>query len=335
MSRPNISIVTASKIEELRSKIVKKLEHLKRNRFESVEHIKSYLQPFHREIEGNCNEYSDDVPSRKTTSSKNNAHDNKKFVEDLHVHEASDNEHFFDVPEEELEEKEEQEDDDDVKVHHTKVKKVSLSESVLDKSNFTTDKYASVLSSLSPRERLNIDASELGLQNKGKKLYLGKTPVTIRNNELIIDDEEVRTHAQQLKLPFIYRLTPGLVNLIFQVDPSEYNVHDLRKYQKLAYATNLFSCTRQKTLYIRSPKWKLVEDFYKVKQAGKGLKSATPSLLFKKYSTTNLKYQYYNCPNKLVNRLRLLYNAKYAGHTNTEFEIRTILSELRETGVIR
>lgn len=50
--------------------------------------------------------------------------------------------------------------------------------------------------------------------------------------------------------------------------------------------------------------------------------------------TTNIAYEYYDDPNEICDRLRLLVMSKVAGNTNHDQEINSIIEELREAGTI-
>ena len=45
-------------------------------------------------------------------------------------------------------------------------------------------------------------------------------------------------------------------------------------------------------------------------------------------------YEYYDDPNELCDRLKLLISSKEAGNTNHDYEINSIVEELREAGII-
>lgn len=59
-----------------------------------------------------------------------------------------------------------------------------------------------------------------------------------------------------------------------------------------------------------------------------------PDLSMKKFNTCNNMLSYWNDPNELVDRLRLLISSKSAGHTGHNNEIISIIEELREANII-
>lgn len=150
-----------------------------------------------------------------------------------------------------------------------------------------------------------------------------------------------------------YPATEGLRELLFKKKPQKvYNSEDLKTYKLLLESTNSH---RGKKTAIKSNKG------YKYKQiigplfkdqnesskspkverkdtvAGTGMLKKS---IYKKYfvqpnkpSQTN--YKYWDDPNELVDRLRLLIASKQAGNTGHDNEIISILEELKEAGIIK
>jgi hypothetical protein len=56
--------------------------------------------------------------------------------------------------------------------------------------------------------------------------------------------------------------------------------------------------------------------------------------MFKEVSNKPIDYVYWNDPNKLVNRLKLLVASQSAGHTSHSNEIVSVVEELREANII-
>ena len=54
----------------------------------------------------------------------------------------------------------------------------------------------------------------------------------------------------------------------------------------------------------------------------------------KQLSFNYLEYVYWNKPKEVVDRLRLLWSSKVAGHTGHDNEIMSIIEELREEDII-
>jgi hypothetical protein len=74
-------------------------------------------------------------------------------------------------------------------------------------------------------------------------------------------------------------------------------------------------------------------------KVGQGIRRKNGSVkvqlpLKKQLSSQHPQYIYWNKPKELVDRLRLLWSSKAAGHTGHDNEIMSIIEELREEGVI-
>lgn len=131
-----------------------------------------------------------------------------------------------------------------------------------------------------------------------------------------------------------YSLTPGLRELIFFRHPSEklYTEDDIESYLDIVKTSGALHRNYNKSLQYagnKSHKYKLIMNLLKRKEflphTGTGLM---------KYSKNKLDYVYWNDPNELVNRLKLLLSSQEAGHNNHTNEITSILEELREAHII-
>ena len=169
-----------------------------------------------------------------------------------------------------------------------------------------------------------IDKS-FGLTVKNKKLHIGDKPITIKDNNIIIDGEE-------------YTGTTGLWELIISQEPQEgkYTEDDYLNYINLLVQTNTIyqgnnpnqnrakSSGGDKWNKLISPVWEHIRESKKPLKrkrrqqdpTGKGLKILPSD------------------PNALINRFDLLFSSKKAGHTGVRNEIVSILDELKRQGVI-
>jgi hypothetical protein len=130
-----------------------------------------------------------------------------------------------------------------------------------------------------------------------------------------------------------YKPTPGLYELIFKRLPNEeiYNTEDLSSYRDLILKTNAHKksykfinrINRDNSLKYRYVISKL---FPKQLYGGRGLYS-------KVVSAPDLVY--WDNPNELVERLKLLVASTEAGNTSHKNEIMNIIQELRESGYIK
>ena len=169
-----------------------------------------------------------------------------------------------------------------------------------------------------------IDKS-FGLTVKNKKLHIGDKPITIKDNNIIIDGEE-------------YTGTPGLWELIISQEPQEgkYTEDDYLNYINLLVQTNTIyqgnnpnqnrakSSGGDKWNKLISPVWEHIRESKKPLKrkrrqqdpTGKGLKILPSD------------------PNALIDRFDLLFSSQKAGHTGVRNEIISILDELKRQGVI-
>ena len=135
-------------------------------------------------------------------------------------------------------------------------------------------------------------------------IELGREEVKFNNNTIIIKDKS-------------YQLTPGLVELLFSRYPMQYTDNDLNTYKLILIQTSAH----------------LTLDGTKIKKAGTKYKQIItklfPSGMGVKLQTHNLVY--WNDPNELVDRLRLLLASQSAGNTGVSNEILSIFEKLYES----
>lgn len=101
-------------------------------------------------------------------------------------------------------------------------------------------------------------------------------------------------------------------------DDSEYNVPGVKRSRISVPMASIEKSIRK----IKARKFK------KIVKSGDGLERK-----FIPYSE-NIVYEYYDDPNELCDRLRLLVSSKSAGNTNHDQEINSIIEELRERNII-
>lgn len=152
------------------------------------------------------------------------------------------------------------------------------------------------------------------------KLYMGNKELDIgKNSELRIDEHT-------------FAGTEGLYELIFKQKPKEYTVTDVDRsnYKKILDLTNVtrrgFDPTRQRKGSRGEKYRKIVKPtFGRPKSSGQG---------FMINSIVAPQYVYFNDPNELVDRLRLLIASGLAGNDAHRNEIESIIEELKEGGYI-
>ena len=169
-----------------------------------------------------------------------------------------------------------------------------------------------------------IDKS-FGLTVKNKKLHIGDKPITIKDNNIIIDGEE-------------YTGTTGLWELIISQEPQEgkYTEDDYLNYINLLVQTNTIyqgnnpnqnrakSSGGDKWNKLISPVWEHIRESKKPLKRKRRQQDPTGSGL--KILPSE--------PNALIDRFDLLFSSQKAGHTGVRNEIISILDELKRQGVI-
>ena len=181
-----------------------------------------------------------------------------------------------------------------------------------------TDKLVSRYMNMVRRRDGRVD-QVLGVRKLSKGFKLGDSSFTYNNQIYKIRGSE-------------YKITPGLTELIFNKNPNDYLITDEDKnnYRNIIKNTNAHMKRYKSNSELRknlSDKYKkyLSETGFKRKQ-GKGFKIA------RKNDIT--EYVYWDDPNELVNRLKLLDAERAAGNNNHDNEIQNILEELYERGYI-
>lgn len=158
---------------------------------------------------------------------------------------------------------------------------------------------------------------------------IGKSRISMTDGSIVIDGVS-------------YKKSPGLIELLLKKTPdlSMISTEDKLIYKEILEKTNahrrdfdskkpIKSNKGQKYVSIIKPLFKLPEkDFKKDSESvGYGL----PILKkLRKYTD----YVYWDDPNELVDRLRLLLATRDAGNTGVDNEIISIIEELRESGIL-
>lgn len=169
-----------------------------------------------------------------------------------------------------------------------------------------------------------------GVRMERGRLMLGSYPITVNDKELIIGGET-------------YCLTQGLYDLLFKkvVDFDMVTEDDKRLYKTLLLKTNahrrdydpnkpIKSNKGMKYLYIIRPLFKLT----KQRSLSEEIAVSGDGLPFMKKVKADVSYVYWDDPNELVERLKLLIASRDAGNTGLDNEIISVIEELREAGLI-
>jgi len=148
------------------------------------------------------------------------------------------------------------------------------------------------------------------LQSNGDA-YLGKKEIKLSGDILIIEDTS-------------YPLTQGLISLIISKTPKIYTTDDLNTYKRILIQTSAHLTSNGKKIKKGGNKYTdIIKPLFPSSGSGLSMKLQNKSLV------------YWNDPNELVERLRLLLASQAAGNTGLSNEILSIYEELYEAGLIK
>lgn len=178
---------------------------------------------------------------------------------------------------------------------------------------------------------------QYGIRNEGNRLMIGNMPVSIKTVKENSDD---KISLLSINNNLNYEVTPGLSQLLFENKPDIKLVTEKDKltYKDILINTNAhrrgFNSSGQiqgnaglKYSKIIKPLF-LETDTKNIKQGGR------LSTVKKKYRS-NTDLIYWDDPNELIERLKVLIASKDAGNTNHDNEIIAIVEELKEAGIIK
>lgn len=192
-----------------------------------------------------------------------------------------------------------------------------------------------------------------GIRSHDGELYMGKDPIRIKS-----DNNQMNYYIKNKKFP----VTPGLSDLLLMNNPPFYTNQDLKTYKDMLTLTNAHKKSYKSNGLIRRSKSsvkynKIITQLYPEKNSstkrkskgnefdesveGRGVKwwqqqqLKKPQTAYKTFNKSGVyDYKYWDNPNELVDRLRLLVSSQTAGHTGHNNEIIAIIEELREAKII-
>lgn len=130
------------------------------------------------------------------------------------------------------------------------------------------------------------------------------------NSDLEVDKNDIKIGDKW------YEGTPGLFELLVKKHPQGYTPKDLNTYRTIVLETNAHRVGNMPQNQVKGNK-------------GQKYREIVKPMLEEKQGTS---YKYWNDPNELVDRLRLLIASQEAGHSGHNNEIISIVEELKESG---
>lgn len=181
-----------------------------------------------------------------------------------------------------------------------------------------------------------------GVIVKPDGLYIGDSPISFFENQLSVKNSE-------------FPLTRGLMELIFRKEPAEsvITTGDIDNYMKILTMTHAYRRGFKETGQVQAlsnVKYRsFIKKYLTDNKIIKGgclsnnnnsdngvdrmnVKNKREITMKRFYPNTD--YIYWDNPNELVDRLRLLIASQSAGNTNHTNEINSIIEELKEAGII-
>lgn len=169
-----------------------------------------------------------------------------------------------------------------------------------------------------------------GIRNEGGKVLIGNVPIVIKKTE----DSSVFSIKDKS-----YVITPGLSELLFENKPK---IDLITEQDRLLYKDILIATNAHRRGFIPSGQIqgnsgikysKIIKPLFLETETKKVQQGGSLPILKKYKSNTDLVY--WDNPNELIDRLKLLVASKSAGNTNHDNEIISIIEELKEAGIIR
>lgn len=146
------------------------------------------------------------------------------------------------------------------------------------------------------------------------------------NSDLILENDNIQIGSQVLPM------SNGLYQLLFHKNPTEYDHSDLKIYKDILMETNAHKRNFEPNGQIKGNKSYKYKNIIK-KLFHEAVSHKVGSSLMS-FNSNPPNYIYWDDPNELVNRLRLLMASQSAGHNNHNNEIISIIEELQESNII-
>lgn len=166
-----------------------------------------------------------------------------------------------------------------------------------------------------------------GIRHDGEKLMMGSAIVTITHNN-------IRVGRRQ------YNKTPGLIELLSKGSPNLKVItkEDIGNYKLMLLESNVHRRDYDPSKPIKSNKGikylNIIKPLFNKNDCGQSSEVQGSGLPILKKWKKNVDYVYWDDPNELVDRLKLLIASRDAGNTGLDNEIISIIEELKESGLI-
>lgn len=170
----------------------------------------------------------------------------------------------------------------------------------------------------------------------GIRIDPDKNTLKMGNYEVDLEGEELifSRHGSEAKR---FTMDEKLLKLIFkkkiQGDPPR--PHDLTTYREILLLTESPFRNYNAAEGLEFKNWKkfekIISPLISEHKVGRSLMKIPTS---KTFTTVSPNFVYWNKPKELVDRLRLLWSSKQAGHGGLDNEIISLIEELREEGII-
>lgn len=174
------------------------------------------------------------------------------------------------------------------------------------------------------------EATNLSNLKKNKKLDAIFGPHKESNGEWKFANESLKINNEKIIIGNQHwAYTPGLFELLFYHNPKNYDKSELEIYKRILLNTNAHRVDFNPNKQIKSSRGnkykKIIKKLFEDTHTGKGLMRVNPQ---------KPDYIYWDDPNELVERLKLLIASQQAGNNNQTNEIVSIIEELREADII-
>lgn len=174
------------------------------------------------------------------------------------------------------------------------------------------------------------DIVNLSYLKRNKKLDVVFGPHKDDNGEWKFGNDDLNVNEEKIVIGNQHwAKTPGLFELIFYQNPKNYDASELDIYKKILLNTNAHRVNYDPNGRVKASKGikyrKIIKNLFVNTHTGKGLM---------KVNLQKPSYIYWDDPNELVERLKLLIASQHAGNNNQTNEIVSIIEELREADII-